>query len=173
MPTRTEEVASKGMGAAKTVKAAVESPHGVFKKLTEEHREIGALLMRVKATSDPEVRRALFPKLRTEMLAHDKGEIREVYPAFDQYSELQPMAKEHNVEAMQLERSLEQLSGVPPTDASWGPLFDKLVELAVQHTREEEDEYFPAAERVLGRDEAERLQGRYEAAKAEVMGQAS
>src|SRR5277367_7049308 len=172
MPTRTEEIASR-MGAAKTVKAAVESPHGVFEKLTEEHREIAALLMRVKATSDPEVRRALFPKVRTEMLAHDKGEFREVYPAFDQHPELQPMAKEHNVEATQLERSLEQLSGVPPTDASWESLFDKLVELAVQHTREEEDEYFPAAERVLGRDEAERLQGRYEAAKAEVTGQAS
>jgi hypothetical protein len=53
MPTRTEEIASKGMGAAKTVKAAVEGLHGVFKRLTQEHAELAALLMHVKTTSDP------------------------------------------------------------------------------------------------------------------------
>jgi hypothetical protein len=173
MATRTEEIASTGTGAAQTVKPAVESLHGVFKQLAQEHGEIAALLMRFKATSNPEVRRALFAKIRTEMLAHDNGEIHEVYPAFEQYAELKPMAKEHNAEAKQLEQLLEQLNGLAPTDASWAPLFDKLVELAARHTREEEDEYFPTAERVLGQDEAERLQGRYEAAKAAVTDQAS
>ncbi len=173
MPTRTEEIPAKGTGAARTDKPATEGPHGVFKKLTEEHGEIGALLMRVKATADPEARRAMYPKVRQEMLAHDHGEIREVYPAFARYPELRPMAGAHDAGATRLERSLDELSGVPPTDPSWGPLFDELVELAVQHTREEEEEYFPAAERVLGRDEAERLQVRYEAAKREVTGRAS
>lgn len=172
MPTRTEEIASKGTGAAKTVKT-VGSLHGVFKKLVQEHREIAALLTQLKAASDLEVRRGLFARIRTDMLVHDKAEVRAVYPAFDAYSELQPMAKEHAGGAMQLERSLEQLSELPLTDASWEPRFDKLVELAVQHTREEEEEYFPAAADLLGQDEAERLQDRYEAAKAEVMGQAS
>ena len=53
---RTEKAASKVMGTAKEAKAVLSSVTGVFKELMREHGEVTALLLRVKASSDAEVR---------------------------------------------------------------------------------------------------------------------
>jgi hypothetical protein len=168
-----EEVASKVAGGMKAAKATFEGLSGVFKQLTQEHGEITALLVRLKMTSDAEVRRNLFPKIRSDLLAHERGELREVYPAFEQHPDLQGMAKNHEAEAGQLERALDELQTTDYGDESWGSKFEQLVGLVGHHTKEEEDEYFPAANRILGKDEAERLKGRYIEAKVVAARQAT
>ena len=85
MPTRTEQAASKVMGAAKKAKGTLEGLTGVFKTLMEEHGEVSALLLRVKASDDPETRTRLWPTIRRELLAHEKGELAIVYPMYAQY----------------------------------------------------------------------------------------
>jgi len=173
MPSRMEEVTSKAAGAMKSAKATIEGLSGVFKELAKEHGEVSALLMRVKMTSDEQVRRELFPKIRSELLSHEKGELREVYPIFRQHPELQKFAADHDTEAQELERMLNELSAIPVSDESWGSRFEKLVELVKQHVSEEENDYFPTAERVLGKDESERMDERFLKVKAEVMQQLS
>jgi len=56
MPNPAEELASKAMGAMKVGKATIEGLTGIFRKLAQEHGEVSALLMRVKSSSDPQVR---------------------------------------------------------------------------------------------------------------------
>jgi hemerythrin superfamily protein len=165
MPNRPEELASKAAGAMKAAKATVKGLHGVFKKLTEEHGEVSALLTRVNSTSDPETRSRLFPDIRRDLLAHETGERRAVYPAFRKYPELAGMVDEHEAEATQLERALSQLAATDCADASWGTMFEQLVKLVKHHTGEEENRYFPEASRVLGKEESERLEAAYLAAK--------
>jgi hypothetical protein len=167
MPNRTQEVASKAAGAMKAVKATVKGFSGIFKQLTREHGEVSALLRRVKMTSDPQVRRELYPTIRSELLSHERGELRAVYPAFLQYKELEGIARAHEQEAGQLERLITELDAIAYDDDAWGHAFTKLVELVMQHTKEEENEYFPKANRILGQDVANRLQADYEATKAE------
>ncbi len=173
MPTRMEEAASKTMEAVKAVKAGVEGLHGVFKQLAEEHGQVTALLLRVKMSSDPEVRRATFPEIRSQLLAHEQGELREVYPAFAGHSELEGFAQDHQAEAHEMEEMLDQLNAMDCEDPSWKDKFDKLVEVVKHHTGQEENEYFPAAERVLGREESERLEGAYEQTKSALLRQPS
>jgi hypothetical protein len=168
-----EEMASKVVGGMKAAKATLEGLSGVFRQLTQEHGEVTALLVRVKMTSDVGVRRELFPTIRSELLAHERGEMREVYPAFRQHPDLEGMARNHEVEAGQLERALDDLSATDYADATWGKKFVELVNLVDRHVKEEESEYFPAANRVLGKDEAERLKGRYLAAKNEILRQST
>jgi hemerythrin superfamily protein len=144
----------------------VKGLHGVFKRLTEEHGEVSALLMRVKSTSDPGVRSRLFPDIRRELLAHETGERRAVYPAFRQYPELAGIGDEHEAEAKLLEQALDQLATTDCADASWGTRFELLVKLVKRHTEEEENRYFPEASRILGKEESERLEAEYMAAKA-------
>jgi hypothetical protein len=168
-----EEVASKVVGGMKAAKATFEGLSGVFKQLTQEHGEVTALLIRVKMTSDAGVRRNLFPKIRSDLLAHERGEMREVYPAFSQHPDLEGMARNHDAEAGQLERALDELSATDYGDESWGTKFERLVGLVEHHTKEEEDDYFPAANRILGKDEAERLKSRYLDAKAQAAQQLS
>jgi hypothetical protein len=162
-----EEVASKVVGGMKAAKAAFEGLSGVFKQLTQEHGEVTALLIRVKMTSDVGVRHNVFPKIRSDLLAHDRAELRAVYPAFAQHPDLEGMAKNHEAEASQLERTLDELSATDYGDESWGSKFERLVGLVEHHVKEEEDEYFPAANRILGKDEAERMKTRYLEAKAQ------
>jgi hypothetical protein len=171
MPSRTEEIASKIGGAIKSAKATIEGLSGVFKELAKEHGEVGALLLRVKMTSDEQVRRDLFPQIRDELLSHETGELQEVYPIFRQHPELQQFAADHDKEAKELEQMLDELSALPVNDPSWSSRFDKLFEMVKQHVKEEENDYFPTAEKVLGKDESERMDERFLKVKNEVMQQ--
>lgn len=169
MSNRTEEAASKVAGAVKATKATFEGLHGVFRRLAEEHGQVSALLKRVKLSSDADTRRRLFPDIRLQLLAHEKGELREVYSVFMGYPELAPMAADHEEEAGKLEQLLDRLKAMDVEEASWKELFDTLVGLVQQHVEEEEKHYFPAGERVLGEEEAERLERRYLDAKAQAV----
>jgi hypothetical protein len=169
MPSRVEEMASKAAGAMKAAKAVVEGLSGVFKLLTREHGEVSALLMRVNLSSDIRVRQDLFPTIRRELLAHEKGELREVYPAFEANSELRAMAVEHDREARELEQILSELYATSYDDPGWGPRFRQLVEAVKHHTAQEEDKFFPAASRILGKEAAGHMQSRYEACKADLL----
>jgi hypothetical protein len=166
MPNPLEKAASEVMGAVKSTKARIAGLTGVFQHLAREHGEVTALLLRVKSSSDPKVRSELFPKIRQELLSHEKGELAEVYPAFRGNSELEHIASQHAREASQLEEKINGLSALAYDHPSWGDRFTELVGLVSEHVKEEEGEFFPTAERILGRENADRLLPRYEEAKA-------
>jgi hemerythrin superfamily protein len=166
MTNPIEKAASQVMGVVESTKARVSGLTGVFQHLAREHGEVTALLIRVKLSSDPKVRAELFPQIRKELLSHEKGELAVVYPAFRGYSELEKYASQHDREATSLEETIKGLSSLAYTDPSWGERFTTLVELVSAHVKEEEGEFFPAAERILGRESAARLLPRFEEAKA-------
>ncbi|HEX8792028.1 MAG TPA: hemerythrin domain-containing protein [Polyangiaceae bacterium] len=169
MLTRTEQIASKAMGAMKAAKATVKGLGGVFRKLSQEHGEVTALLMRVKKSTDVELRRHLFPDIRRELLAHEKAELQVVYPAFRRYAELIPIADAHQSEASQMEHVIQQLSATDYADAAWGRMFERLVDLVMHHATEEENQYFPKASRVMGDDEPNVLEKQYLDAKKSIV----
>ena len=169
MPTRTERMASKAMGAVKTVKATVKGLSGVFRKLAQEHGEVTALLLRVKQSKSVELRRELFPDIRKELLAHEKGELEVVHPAFRQYPELVEIADAHQAEATQMEQILRELDSTDYADAAWTRTFDRLVEVVTHHAAEEENQFFPEASRVMPRDEPNALEKEYLDAKKSFM----
>jgi hypothetical protein len=170
MANPVEELASKAMGVTKAVKASLEGLSGVFRKLAQEHGEVTALLLRVKSSDDLEVRAKLFPEIRKNLLAHEQGELSVVYPAFRAYPETEIIADKHAQEASQLEEMLTQLTALPVGEQGWATAFDALVDLVQNHVKEEEGQFFPAGERVLG-DRTKELQKQYEAFKAQAMKQ--
>jgi hypothetical protein len=169
MPNGVEKVASKAVGAFKEAKAKIEGLTGVFAHLSKEHGEVTALLLRVKKTSDPEVRAELFPTIRAELLSHEKGELFDVYPSFREHPELVHFADVHDREAQELERRIGALESTEYQDERWPSLFSELVELVTKHVKEEEKAFFPTASRVLGREESETILARYERTKRAAM----
>jgi hypothetical protein len=165
MSSRIETAASGILGAAKSTKATFQGLTGVFRDLAHEHGEVAALLLRVRATSDPAVRRKLFPKIREEVLSHEEGERSEVYSVFLEHEELAGYAEMHARDADVLARMIDGLSHLDYGDAAWGTAFAELTNAIIRHAKEEEDEYFPAASRILGRETAEALGARYLATK--------
>lgn len=166
MPTRTDDEEAKAMAVATAVKASLKGLHGVFKVLVEEHAQLIALLMRIENSSEADTGRRLFPRIQSQLLAHEERELRTTYPVFLEHSELVQVARVHDAEADRLEDMLFRLAATDYENDAWEGIFDRLFELFRDHITEEENRSFPAAERVLGRQEAERLEGPYLAAKA-------
>jgi len=165
MPNRMEKAASEVMGAVKDVKATFKGLTGVFKHLMEEHGKVGALIKRVGMTSDQAVRAKLYPTIRSELLGHETGELKAVYPVLAEYPETSGIAATHAREASELRAAIAQLDGLATSDARWAPAFERLATLVEKHVAEEESEYFPKAQKVIGDERARELLPLFEAAK--------
>jgi hypothetical protein len=157
---------SRTLGTIEEKKATREGLTGVFATLAREHGEMKALLLLVGAANDPKVWREGFPRIRTELLAHERAEARAVYPVLRQHEALSAIAEAHEVDARNIEAQLDRLSATDCEHPDWKATYDALVDLFNRHAKQEEDEYFPEASRVLGPEGCERLPGVYEAAKA-------
>jgi len=166
MTNKLEELASKAMGTAKAAKATLEGLNGVFRHLAREHGEVSALLMRLKLSSDPDTRRELWPTIRKELLSHEQAEKREVYPAFRSEAETQAMADEHDTDADDLEEAVDELTRTAVDSPQWQPTLERLIAQVQEHVRDEEEEYFPIADRVF-KDRSDDMLERFEKAKAE------
>jgi Hemerythrin HHE cation binding domain len=165
MPNRIEKAASEAMGAVKDVKATLKGLTGVFKHLMEEHGKVGALIKRVGMTSDRAVRAELYPTIRSELLAHETGELKAVYPVLAQYPETSDIAAAHAREAGELRDAIAEVDAQATSDAGWVPAFKRLAALVDKHVAEEEGDYFPKAQKVIGDERAKELLPLFEAAK--------
>ncbi|HEX3775686.1 MAG TPA: hemerythrin domain-containing protein [Polyangiaceae bacterium] len=165
MANSLEQMEAKAVGTAKAVKAGFNGLRGVFLHLAEEHGEVGALMKHVSKSADPKVRAELYPKIRSELLSHERGELSEVYPALSQHLATRDIAAAHNIEAQQLELAIKGVDSHDFASPQWGPAFEQLFQLVQQHVAEEENDFFPKAQAVLGEGEAKAMLDRYEAAK--------
>jgi len=135
------------MGAAKKAKGTLEGLTGIFKTLMEEHGQVSALLLRVKASDDPETRQRLWSTIRRELLAHEQGELAIVYPMYSQYPAISNLAVEHNRQATELSGLIESINLINVADPAWEAMFDDLVKLVQDHVSQEESEIFPAGQK--------------------------
>jgi hemerythrin superfamily protein len=170
MTNRTEALAAKVVGKAKAAKATLEGLTGVFRHLEEEHGKVSALLMRLKASSDPSVRRELLPTIRYELLAHEQAELKEVYPVLRENAQTRGVAEAHATHADRLESAMAALTDTAVDSHQWPMVLEQLVEEVKHHVREEEEDFFPLAQQVVG-ERAGEMRERYELAKAAALKQ--
>jgi len=165
MPNRMDSMLSKGAGVMKGFKARLEGLTGVFKTLAEQHGEVAAMLKRLQ--SKPEKQAELWPEIRRELLSHERGEIREIYPVLRQHVQTRALAEHHDQEAAEMERLIEQLDTATADD--WRRLFDQLTDTVIHHANEEENSIFPKAQEAIGDKAAKDLEARFLAAKNQLM----
>jgi hemerythrin superfamily protein len=164
MPNRLDSMVSKGVGKVKAVKARMAGLVGVFNTLVEQHGEVSVLLKSLQ--KDPEKRTDLWPEIRRELIAHERGELRVLYPELRAHVETRDFADEHDREAIELENLIERIDTA--LDDTWRPLFDRLVDAVLTHTEHEETVIFPRALEVIGGDRARELDAGFRAAKLQV-----
>jgi hypothetical protein len=168
MTSKLEEIGSKAAGVAKGAVAAVSGLTGVFRRLAQEHGEVTALMLRVKASSSPDVRCELIPTIRKELLAHEQAELHEVYRVFLQHDDTRAFAEAHERDASQLQTVLDELMGIAVDDSAWDRTFDHLFELVQAHVKCEEHEYFPVGQRAFAPRTDEML-ARYDVIRAQAL----
>jgi hemerythrin superfamily protein len=165
MPNNVDKVMSGLMGAAKDVKAGFKGLTGVFMHLMEEHGKVGALIKRVGKSDDPAVRADLYPKIRRELLSHEKGELKVVYPALAHLPGVSAIELTHAREASELEIALADVDSLAFDDPAWGLTFQRVADLVEKHVDHEESEFFPKAQEALGEERAKQLLAEFEAVK--------
>ena len=172
MSHKLEELAAKAVGTIKAAKATIERLSGVFRHLEREHGEVSALLMRLNMSKDPETRSELWQTIRKELLSHEQAERTQVYPVFKEDPETRLMAIEHERDASDLEAAISVMDALGTDSPDWQPSLQRLIELVQEHVRDEEEEYFPIADRVF-RDRSDAMLERFEEAKKQAMAQLS
>lgn len=165
-----EQIAAKVVGKVKAAKGTLGGLHGVFTTLMDEHGQVSTLMMRVKTSDDVSTRRELWPKIRVELLAHERSEIAVLYPAYRAHPELAAMADEHDQDADELEEQIAEVNALDVGDPRWNERFDGLIELVQRHVTDEEHGYFREGNRIFGK-QAEALDQEYKQHKERLLQQ--
>jgi len=166
MPTRIDSMMSRGLGKVKAMKARLSGLVGVFKTLAKQHGEITALLELAKISNHKFTE--LWPKIRQELLSHEKAEVREVFSVLRSYDATCALADRHDVEASELEHLIAHVNKLPIGSPKRREKFQQLTNMVLNHVREEENKMFPKAQKVIGKQEAEALNTKFLAAKQQI-----
>ncbi|MET0793155.1 MAG: hemerythrin domain-containing protein [Polyangiaceae bacterium] len=170
MANPIEQISVKAMGTVNAVKAGFNGLRGVFLHLAEEHGEVAAMMKRVSKSGDAQTRREHWSQIRAELLAHEQGELAEVYPLLSGNAATREIVALHSQEAGQLKEAIAAVDAHDFASRAWGPAFDRLFTMVQQHVAEEENDFFPRAQAVIDEDQSKAVLERYEAAKQAAKG---
>lgn len=172
--SKATEIAAKGVGKAKAASAALGGLRGVFRKLAEEHGEVSVLLKRVAKSDDSKIRAEMFPKIREELLAHERTEMEVLYPMLRNLGgEGRELSDHHDEEAKEMEAMIGHLTELSFDAPEWQASFKQLAESVQHHASEEEKKIFPKAQQLLGEDATDEMEQTYLQRKQSVMKQLS
>lgn len=168
------KAAAKAAGTIKGAAKAIAGYPAIFNHLAQEHAEVSLLMKRVAASEDDsEVRDELFPEIYANLSAHAEGEEKTFYPPLRRFAEVRSLVEECLQEHMQIKSLLEQLHSSPRHTASWLSTFERLMHAVEQHVEREENELFPRSSELLGSEQAEEIEARYEKVEEQVKANAN
>jgi hemerythrin-like domain-containing protein len=141
-----------------------------LKLLKDDHDQLKKLMKELDSTTDRGVktRERLFTKVQQELEVHEAIEEEIFYPALKEHPKAKEIVlegyEEHNV----VDMVMEEITGIPYDDETWGAKFTVMMENIEHHIEEEEGEMFAQARKVFDRDELTQLGDRMQARKQEL-----
>jgi hemerythrin superfamily protein len=168
MPNALEELASKGAGKVAAATAKLKGLDGVFTTLAEQHQEAATLLKRAVASDSAEKQADLWRTLRRELLSHERAELDVVYPAIEQSGD-GSLVRKHAQEAEELEHQIAILDALPYGADDWKAALEQLERLVGSHAHEEENGFFPRAQRLLSKEQNADIEARFKASKQAIL----
>jgi hemerythrin-like domain-containing protein len=141
--------------------------------LIDDHREIQAVLKRIRETDEGETRERgeLFEKARRLLTVHEVIEEEIFYPTLEQHPKAKDMVLEGFEEHDVVNHIMAELEGMPYDDEHWGPTAKVMTENVEHHIGDEEHEMFPKARQVFDEHELEELGKAMAERKAEALKQ--
>ncbi len=124
--------------------------------LTQQHREVARLFEAIEASDDAAEKQQLFLELASNLVAHDGIERDIFYPACEEAMGMNDLLGEALVEHGVIEFGVYQANqAIGENDFEFK--CKVLGELVEHHVKEEEQEFFPLAEKALGADTLDEL----------------
>lgn len=175
MNQKTKKTARKSKTS--TVGTAVRLLRGAFATeqtaidlLKEQHEEVKTLFKKIEKASTRAAKTKLFDQLAANLCAHDAIEREIFYPACERAMGMTDLLGEALVEHGFVEFGLYQADQAR-AEKDFAFKCQVLSEVVEHHVKEEEEDFFPKAQRALGKEQlielGARMKERFEEAKAE------
>lgn len=127
-------------------------------RLAHQHHSIRVLIEQVATAPSDSARQSALDLLLAEFDRHAQLEEQIVYPIFEAHEILRSRMITSREEHIEASRLLDELRNTPFDDsAGFGLLLHKFRDAVLKHVREEEDEIFELARRVLKGPEMESI----------------
>jgi len=124
-----------------------------------DHRNVEKIFKKLLNTSedDEDERAELFSEVDTLLSAHAKAEEKLFYPKTEANSKTRDLTLEAHEEHELVKLLLGQLRDMDPSEEVWGAKLTVLCELVKHHVKEEEEELFPKAQKIISKKESKEL----------------
>lgn len=134
----------------------------IFQAIEQDHFIQKKLLEKLVATSgDTEQRREIFEQLKSELAIHADAEERYFYVPLIEIDKTQDDARHGIAEHHEIEEMVETLLDTPFDSPAWLVHAKTLADKVKHHLQEEEQDYFPKAEKVLSKKQTQELADQY------------
>lgn len=162
------------MPTTKKTSSKDESAPNAIELLKADHKTVRELLSDLEETTDRGVKKRedLLAKISAEVQAHATIEEEIFYPAFHEAAETKEQTKlffEATEEHALVHIVLPALEETDPSAEEFGAKAKVLKDLIEHHAEEEEEQMFPAAKRLLGREKLVELGAQMQARKEELL----
>jgi len=161
MSNPIEKIVAKVAGKTAGLEARFHGLHGVFATLAEQHHEACSLLQGAESTNDYTKRSELWRQTRRALLSHEQAELLEIYPVLEGYEATRELARRHATHANELHQLIVHVDALGVQADAWRASLQRLLAKVKEHAAEEEGEFFPRAQDVLGEYRVRKLEARY------------
>jgi hemerythrin superfamily protein len=165
MANVVEEVIAKAAGKLGALEAKVKGLGGIFRRLTEEHKEVATLLQRAGMSTEATKREELWNKIRPILTAHERAEMQVLYAELEAHPSLAEIVRQHESDVDKLQDLIANLDSAAFSSAQWEGSLRQLEHAVLKHAEREEEHFFPTAQELIGEERAEQLEYKYLQAK--------
>lgn len=156
------KLGAKAVGKTKALGKILKGQTGILRHLADEHGQVSSLMKCIAASDDVDVRRDLFPEIRSKLLAHAQAEEAEFYPPLRTHPQLTNMVERSLQQHREVEQLLDELTGLDQSASTWKAAFLRLQHAVTEHVRLEEEQMFPLAKEAIGGDRLAQMLEHYE-----------
>jgi hemerythrin superfamily protein len=140
----------------------------IYTRLKQDHDQHRKLLEQISQTegNSPE-RKQLFNQFKTEVTAHANAEEQTLYAYMLENPDLQDEGRHSVAEHKEIDEILEELAEMDMSSSGWLNRFKTLRHDYEHHIDEEEEEIFPAADKISGPEVEKAMGEKFEHRKAD------
>ena len=145
----------------------VDLKQDIFAALIEKHEVQRELCDKLEKTEGDAQRKAVYEDLKLELQAHAAAEERHLYVPVMQHDEGLELSRHAITEHHEMDEMMETLDDGSIGQEKWDKTCADLIHKVRHHLKEEENEFFKQAEKILDTDLQQRLGALYQVEHAE------
>ncbi|WP_227429361.1 hemerythrin domain-containing protein [Psychrobacter sp. I-STPA6b] len=142
--------------------ASVDLEQDIFAALIANHEVQRDMCEQLESEQDFQKRKAIFSELKLELHAHAAAEERHLYIPVMQHDEGLELSRHAITEHHEMDELIETLEDGRVGQETWDEACAKLIDKVRHHLKEEEDEFFKQAKKILDTDLQQRLGALYQ-----------